>query len=105
MWNGTVMDKSADAMLKIARMRRCRAVQGVKAGSIRGACVNDEAMSASQILTGRPRLSHADRREIVRRLIELEEDAQILADGDRNAGANFQLLDALEDDARQGARG
>ncbi len=60
-------------------------------------------MSTLQILTELPLLSHADRREIVRRLIELEEDAQILADCDRNADANFQLLDAMEaeDDAFQ----
>ena len=59
-------------------------------------------MSTAQILTELPRLSHADRREIVRRLIELEEEAQILADCDRRADAHFQLLDALEseDDAR-----
>lgn len=64
---------------------------------------NDYAMSTSQILTELPRLSHADRRVIVRRLIELEESAQILADCDRNADTNFQLLDAMEaeDDARQ----
>jgi hypothetical protein len=53
-------------------------------------------MSTSQILTALPRLSHVERREIVRRLIELEEDAQALADADRRADANFQLLDALE---------
>jgi hypothetical protein len=60
-------------------------------------------MSAAQILTELPRLSHVERREIVRRLIELEEDAQALADADRRADANFQLLDALEaqDNAHQ----
>ena len=56
-------------------------------------------MSTAQIL---PRLSHADRREIVRRLIELEEEAQLLVDADLRADANFQMLDALEaEDARQ----
>ena len=60
-------------------------------------------MSTAQILTELPRLSHADRREIVRRLIALEEDAQTLADADARGDANFQMLDALEaqDDARQ----
>lgn len=53
-------------------------------------------MSTAQILTELPSLSHADRREIVRRLIELEEEAQTLADADRRADANFQILDALE---------
>ena len=59
-------------------------------------------MSTAQILTELPRLSHADRREIARRLIELEEDAQTLADCDARADASFQMLDALEarDDAR-----
>jgi hypothetical protein len=60
-------------------------------------------MSTAQILTELPRLSHIERREIVRRLIELEEDSQVLADADRRADANFLLLDALEseDNARQ----
>ena len=60
-------------------------------------------MSTAQILTELPRLSHVERREIVRRLIELEEDCQVLADSDRRADANFLLLDAseLEDDARK----
>jgi hypothetical protein len=60
-------------------------------------------MSTAQILTELPRLSHVERREIVRRLIELEEDSQVLTDADRRADANFLLLDALEseDDARQ----
>ena len=60
-------------------------------------------MSTAQILTELPRLSHAERREIVRRLIALEEEAQTLADCDARADANFQLLDAMEveDDTRQ----
>lgn len=60
-------------------------------------------MSTAQILIELPRLSHAERREIARRLIELEEDAQTLAECDARADANFQMLDALEaeDDARQ----
>ncbi len=60
-------------------------------------------MSAAQILTELPRLSHTERREIVRRLIELEDDVQTLATCDALADANFQMLDAMEaeDDARQ----
>ncbi len=60
-------------------------------------------MSTAQILTELPRLSHTDRREIVRRLIELEEEAEFLADTDARADANFQMLDSLEaeDNARQ----
>jgi hypothetical protein len=58
-------------------------------------------MSADQILAELPQLSHAERRVIARRLVDLEEEAQILADCDRRADANFLLLDALEteDDA------
>ena len=72
-----------------------------------GASVNFPNMSTAQILTELPRLSHADRREIVRRLIALEEEASILADADARADANFLLLDALEaeDDARQNQTG
>ena len=55
-------------------------------------------MSTAQILTELPLLSHAERREIVRRLIELEEDAQTLADADARADANFQMLDNSETD-------
>ena len=55
-------------------------------------------MKTAQILTELPRLSHAERREIARRLIELEENALILTDCDARADANFQLLDALEDE-------
>ncbi len=53
-------------------------------------------MSTTQILTELPLLSHSDRREIARRIIELEEEAQTLADCDARADANFQSLDALE---------
>ena len=60
-------------------------------------------MCIAQILTELPRLSHAERREVSCRLIELEEEAQTLADGDRRADANFQMLDALE--AQEDAQG
>ena len=53
-------------------------------------------MSTAQILTELPHLSHADRREIVRRLIELKEETQTLADTDARADANFQMLDDSE---------
>ena len=48
------------------------------------------------MLTELPRLSHAERREIVRRLIERDEEAQTLADFDARAETNFQMLVALE---------
>ena len=53
-------------------------------------------MSSTQGLTELNHLSHSYRREIARRLIELEEEAQTLADCDARADASFQLLDALE---------
>ena len=61
-----------------------------------------DAMSTTQILAELPRLSHADRRKIARRLIELGEKAPWLADCDARADANFQMLDAME--AEDGAR-
>ena len=49
-----------------------------------------------------PSLTHDERRALARRIFKLEEDAQVLADCDRRADANFQLLDAMEaDDARR----
>ncbi len=53
-------------------------------------------MSSTEILAELPKLTHQERREVARRLFQLEEDAQILADCDRRANANFMLLDALE---------
>ena len=47
-----------------------------------------------------PRLSHQDRREIMRCLIAAEEDSQILSDIDRLAQERFQMLDALEAEDR-----
>lgn len=53
-------------------------------------------MSKTEILAELPRLDHRDRREIVRRLFEMETDAQTLADCDRRADDRFLMLDALE---------
>jgi len=62
-------------------------------------------MSKTEILAELPRLSHGERREIVRRLIELEEEKQILEDADRRANENFLLLDSMEaEDARNQSR-
>lgn len=58
-------------------------------------------MSASEIIAELPKLDHTQRREIARRLFELESEAQLLADTDHRANENFLLLDALEsEDAR-----
>jgi hypothetical protein len=62
-------------------------------------------VSKTEILCELPNLSHHERRELVRRLIELEEETQILADCDRRANENFLLLDAMEaEDARNHSR-
>ncbi len=53
-------------------------------------------MSCAEILAQIPRLTHADRREIMRRIMEAEEDAATLAECDRLALEHFQMLDAME---------
>ncbi|MGA9453515.1 MAG: hypothetical protein WBW41_19485 [Verrucomicrobiia bacterium] len=53
-------------------------------------------MSRAEIISEIPKLSHADRREIMRRIIEAEEDARTLADCDQRALERFQMLDAME---------
>ena len=59
-------------------------------------------MSAREMIDELPTLTHDERRALARRIFELEEDAQVLTDCDRRAGANFQILDALEaEDARR----
>ncbi len=59
-------------------------------------------MSTAEIIAELPRLTHQERRDLTRRLIEIEEDSQVLADCDRRADENFLVLDAMEDeDARR----
>ena len=53
-------------------------------------------MSTSEILNELPKLSLAERRTIFYRLMELDEDAEILEQRDRQADEAFQMLDALE---------
>jgi hypothetical protein len=53
-------------------------------------------MSRAEIISEIPRLSHADRRAIMRSIIEAEEDEQTLADCDQRAAERFQMLDAME---------
>lgn len=60
-------------------------------------------MSKAEIVAELPKLSHQERREIVRRIIELEEDTETLAECDRLALERFQMLDALEADNEQNA--
>lgn len=62
-------------------------------------------MSTTEILSELPRLTHRERREIALRILELEEEGQILAECDRRANENFLLLDEMEaEDARDQSR-
>ena len=62
-------------------------------------------MSKADIAAELPKLSHQDRRDIMRLLFELEQDAETLAECDRLALERFQMLDALEaKDAQNPAR-
>ena len=63
------------------------------------------SMSRAEILSEIPKLSHEARRDIMRRLIETEEDAQTLAECDQRALERFQMLDAMEaEDEKNPAR-
>lgn len=53
-------------------------------------------MSRAEILSEIPKLSHETRREIMRCIIEAEEEAATLADCDSRALERFQMLDAME---------
>lgn len=53
-------------------------------------------MSQAQIISEIPKLSHEERREIMRCLVEAEEDAATLAQCDPAALERFQMLDAME---------
>ncbi len=53
-------------------------------------------MSKAQIISEIPKLSHADRREIMRLIVEMEQNAETLAECDRLALERFQMLDAME---------
>ena len=53
-------------------------------------------MSRAEIISEIPKLSHTDRREIMRYIVEAEEDAQTLAECDQRALERFQMLDAME---------
>jgi len=62
-------------------------------------------MSTTEILSELPKLSRVERRAILNRLIELDEDAEILDERRRQADEAFQMLDAMEaEDAESEAR-
>jgi len=53
-------------------------------------------MSRAEIISEIPKLSHGDRREIMRCIVAVQEDAATLAECDRLALERFQMLDAIE---------
>lgn len=62
-------------------------------------------MSQAEIISEIPKLSHEARREIMRYIIEAEEDAATLAECDRLALERFRMLDAMEaEDEKNAAR-
>lgn len=62
-------------------------------------------MSKAQIMSEIPRLSHSDRREIMRLIVEVEQDVETLTECDRLALERFQMLDAMEaEDEKNAAR-
>lgn len=62
-------------------------------------------MSKAEIIEELAKLSPQERREIVRRVFELEDEAQALTDADRRADERFRMLDAMEaEDAAPGSR-
>lgn len=67
--------------------------------------LRDKTMSTNEILTELPKLSRVERRTILNRLIELDEDAEVLDERRRQADEAFQMLDAMEaEDAESEAR-
>lgn len=61
-------------------------------------------MSAAEIIAELPKMSVPERREIARRLLELEADAGALRTADEIADQGFQILDQLEGDGSAKAR-
>lgn len=53
-------------------------------------------MSTTEIIAELSRLSHQERRAIVRHILSIEEEAELLADCDRRADERFLMLDAME---------
>jgi len=62
-------------------------------------------MSKAEIAAELTKLSPAERRELARLIFEMEEEAEVLRECDRNANERFLMLDALEaKDAQTGAQ-
>jgi hypothetical protein len=64
-------------------------------------------MSKVEIMAEIPKLSHGERREIMRAIFRTEQDAETLAECDRLALERFQMLDAMEaeDERKQNPTG
>jgi len=67
--------------------------------------VHCESMSKAEIISAIPTLSHKDRREILRIILEAEADARTLEECDRLALERFQMLDAMEAEDEKHASG
>lgn len=62
-------------------------------------------MSSAEIISEIPKLSHEARREIMRCIIDAEEEAAVLAECDQRAMERFQLPDCMEaEDEKNAAR-
>ena len=62
-------------------------------------------MSKAEIISEIPKLSHEERRQIMRLIFEAERDPATLAECDRLALERFQMLDAMEaEDEKNAAR-
>ena len=59
-------------------------------------------MSTTEILIELPKLTSLERRAILNRLIELDENADVLDQMTRQADEAFQILDALEAEDAEG---
>ncbi len=62
-------------------------------------------MSREEIIAEIPKFSHEDRREIMRCIIEAEEEAAMPADCDQRALERFLTHDAMEADDEKNAAG
>lgn len=65
----------------------------------------DQSMSATEIMAELPKLSPRERRRILDRILELDDEAEMLEERRHLADESFQMLDALEaEDAQNAAR-
>ena len=62
-------------------------------------------MSTAEILTELPKLSREDRRRILDRILEIEDESESLEAARRTADDTFQMLDAMEAEDAAGQSG